>query len=77
MSESFVRFMVSPAGRLTRVVAGVGLLGWGLSHRDTAGGKLAAAFSAVPIAAGALDACVLGPVLGYPFRGDEARDVVR
>ncbi|PAP75098.1 YgaP-like transmembrane domain [Rubrivirga marina] len=73
MTESFVRFMVSPAGRAARVAAGLGLLAWGLGRRDTPSGKAAAVLSAVPFAAGALDVCVLGPALGYPLEGDSAR----
>ena len=76
MTDSFVRFMVSPAGRAARVVAGLGLLAAGLSRRDSAGGKAAAALAWVPLAAGALDVCVLGPLLGAPLDGDAARRAV-
>ncbi len=73
MTDSFVRFMVSPAGRATRVAAGLGLLALGLSRRHSAGGKATAALSLVPLGAGAFDVCVLGPVLGAPLSGAEAR----
>lgn len=76
MTESFVRFMVSPAGRAARVAAGLALLAWGLGRREAAGGKVAAVLSAVPFGAGAFDVCVLGPVLGYPLEGDAARRAV-
>ena len=76
MTDAFVRFMVSPAGRATRVVAGLGLLTWGLSRRHTAGGKTTAALSLVPLAAGSFDVCVLGPLLGAPLAGDAARAAV-
>ena len=76
MSNAFARFMVSPSGRATRVVAGLGLLGWGLSNRRTAAGKATAALALVPFAAGAFDVCVLGPLLGVPLGGDAARAAV-
>jgi hypothetical protein len=76
MTESFVRFMVSPAGRALRVGAGLGMLAWGLSHRDAPGGAVTAALGLVPLGAGLLDRCVLGPALGYPLGGDAARHAV-
>ena len=76
MTDAFVRFMVSPAGRAVRVAAGLGLLTWGLSRRHTSGGQATAALSLVPLAACALDVCVLGPALGAPLDGDAARAAV-
>ena len=38
MTDAFVRFMVSPAGRATRVAAGLGLIAWGLSRRESPSG---------------------------------------
>ncbi|OZC01405.1 YgaP family membrane protein [Rubricoccus marinus] len=75
-APSFVRFMVSPSGRALRVVAGLGLFTWGLSRRETPGGKATAALSLVPLAAGSFDVCVLGPLLGAPLDGDAARAAV-
>lgn len=72
-----VRFMVSPAGRALRVAAGLGLLAAGLSRRGSAGGKATAALALVPLAAGALDVCALGPLLGAPLGGDAARRATR
>jgi hypothetical protein len=73
IASPFVRFMVSPAGRIARVAAGAALLGWGLTNRSSAAGVGAAAFSVVPLAAGAFDLCPVGAVLGAPFSGPEAR----
>ncbi len=72
-APSFVRFMVSPAGRALRVGVGLGLLARGLSTRRTAGGKATAVLALVPLAAGSFDVCVLGPLLGAPLDGDAAR----
>ena len=73
MQDSFVQFMVSPAGRATRVAAGLGLLAFGLSLRQTPAGKTTAALALVPLGAGAFDVCALGPLLGAPLSGSEAR----
>ena len=73
MTDSFVRFMVSPAGRALRFGAGLGLLAWGFSRRSSPGGKATAVLALVPLGAGAMDVCVLGPALGYPLSGDAAR----
>ena len=76
MTDAFVRFMVSPAGRATRVVAGAGLLTWGLARRNTSAGKTTATLALVPLAAGVFDVCVMGPLLGAPLSGDAARAAV-
>ncbi|OZC01650.1 YgaP-like transmembrane domain [Rubricoccus marinus] len=73
MKDAFVQFMVSPAGRATRVAAGLGLLALGLSRRPKPGGTLTAALALVPLGAGAFDVCALGPLLGAPLSGAEAR----
>lgn len=77
MTDAFLRFMVSPAGRATRVAAGLGLLALGLARRSSTGGKATAVLALVPLGAGALDVCVLGPLLGAPLDGDAARAAVR
>jgi hypothetical protein len=68
--------MVSPAGRATRVAAGLGLLAYGLSRIQSPAGKAVAAVSLIPLGAGALDVCVLGPALGAPLSGADARAAV-
>lgn len=72
---SFVGFMSSAAGRITRIVAGlvliaVGVLigGWGLAI---------SAVGLVPLLAGVFDVCLFGPVLRAPFRGRDAREMAR
>ena len=73
MTDAFVRFMVSPSGRATRGVAGLGLIAWGLSRRESPAGTTTAVLGLVPLAAGALDVCAIGPVLGAPLSGAAAR----
>ncbi|GAA5534018.1 DUF2892 domain-containing protein [Deinococcus aluminii] len=67
--EEFTHFMASPAGRGLRVVAGLGLIARGVRG----GGAGWAVLGAVPLLAGAFDVCLLGPVLGEPFRGKDVR----
>lgn len=69
----FVRCMASPASRATRVAAGLGLLAWGLRHLDRGRGRALAAGSVVPLAAGAFDVCVPGPLRGFPLDGAATR----
>lgn len=67
----FVRFMASPSGRITRVVAGIVLIAIGAM----AGGWwwLLAVVGLVPLLAGFFDVCVFSPLLGGPFQGTEIR----
>ncbi len=65
---SFARFMAGPVGRGVRVVAGLALIIVGLVL-GSAGGYVLAAVGLVALLAGALNVCVLGPVLKAPFSG--------
>ena len=65
---SFARFMATPAGRGIRVAAGIALIIAGLVI-GSAGGYVLAAVGLVPLLAGALNVCVIAPLLKAPFRG--------
>lgn len=69
---SFVSFISSPAGRSLRVIAGLSIIAAGLAQRNPKGYAVVAA-GIVPLAAGALDICVLGPLLGGSFKGQTMR----
>ena len=66
-----IQFLASPAGRWTRMIVGVALLTIGV----LLGGWwwLLAALGLVFIAAGALDFCLLAPLMGKPFNGVKLR----
>jgi hypothetical protein len=67
----FLGFMASPAGRITRIVAGVALIAAGAV---LGGGWWAlAVVGLVPLAAGILDVCVFAPLLRLPFNGARLR----
>jgi hypothetical protein len=72
MGQPFVKFMTSPAGRLTRIVAGVVLIAIGYLVGSLAGIVLALV-GLVPLLAGIFDVCVFAPLFGYPFSGSRAR----
>lgn len=63
----------SHPGRAVRVAAGAGLIVTGLRRGDGRGRALAA-LGLVPLAAGAADVCLLGPLVGGPLRGQAFRD---
>ena len=63
----------SQPGRVLRVVAGGALIGWGLRRGDGTG-TAAAAAGVVPLAAGAADVCLLGPLVHGPLRGRAFRE---
>jgi len=70
------RFMASAAGRLIRVVVGVALIWIGLTMVKGTGGWVLAIIGLLPIAAGWLNFCLLGPLMSAPFWGkDLPRDV--
>lgn len=69
-----VTFMTSNQGRIARVVLGIILITAGLFFVKDTAGTILALFALIPIAGGVLDFCVVGVVLGYPFRGTRARE---
>jgi len=69
----FVRFMASPAGRIIRILAGIGLIVWGLLGIGGVNGYIVAAVGAAPLLTGVFDICVIGPLLGSPLSGRKIR----
>jgi hypothetical protein len=69
----FVKFMASPAGRITRVVVGVVLVALGLMVMHGAGGIIVAVVGLVPLLAGLFDFCVFAPLFGAPLSGPRIR----
>jgi len=66
----FISFMASPAGRITRIIAGLALILWGLGGT---GGIVMAVVGAVPLLAGLFDFCVFAPLFGAPMSGPKIR----
>lgn len=70
---AFVNFMVSPAGRLLRIVAGIILIALGLLVVKDTGGIVLAVVGLVPLAAGVFDLCLFAPLFGGSLSGEENR----
>ena len=64
-----VRFMQSWTGRLLRMGAGALLMWYGLTQMVGTGGIVLAVVGLVPIAAGAFNFCLLGPLFGVTLMG--------
>lgn len=71
----FVKFMVSTAGRLTRIIAGLVLIGIGLVMVHGTWGIVLAVVGAVPLLAGLFDVCLFAPLFGMPFAGGHVRQM--
>ena len=67
-----LRFIGSRQGRVVRVLAGVLLMTVGLSGEGRRRGLAVAGL--VPLAAGAFDVCLLGPLFRLPFGGKAFRE---
>ena len=70
----FVRFMQTPAGRITRVVGGIAMIAGGRIAGGPGGVALAVA-GLVPFGAGLFDVCVLAPFFRIPFSGARIREM--
>ena len=68
-----IKFLVSPAGRITRVVAGLALIAWGLLVLGGAAGIAVSVVGAVPLLAGMFDVCVFAPLFGSSISGPRIR----
>ena len=71
MMDNFLRFITSPAGRLTRATAGTFLITAGLAQ----GRKVWALVTVgqLPLSMGAFDWCLLAPLEELPFEGPKLR----
>ncbi len=67
-----VSFMRSWAGRLLRIVAGALLVWYGLAQLSGTRGLLLAAVGVVPILAGIMNFCLIGPLFGLTLMGRRA-----
>lgn len=65
---SLARFMATPVGRGIRIAVGIALIIAGLAIGST-GGYVLAVVGVAPLLAGALNVCVLAPLLKAPFSG--------
>lgn len=73
----FVKFMISPAGRILRIVAGLALIVWGYLGLDGASGIIVMLVGAVPLLAGLFDYCVFAPLFGGYLQGPKNRSMAK
>ncbi|PJF27391.1 MAG: DUF2892 domain-containing protein [Phototrophicales bacterium] len=69
---AFAKFMAGPIGRGVRIIAGVILVLLGLLSVGGTGGIVLAALGVVAFLAGALNVCLISPIIGAPFSGKKA-----
>ncbi len=69
----FVSYMASTTGRITRIVAGITLIAWGLMSLEGTTGIIVALVGVVPLLAGLFDFCVFAPLFGNPLSGPKIR----
>jgi hypothetical protein len=70
--DALLKFIASRNGRIARVVVGIVLIIIGL----VIGGILGAiivVIGVIPVVAGALDVCLVAPLLGKPLKGADLR----
>jgi len=72
--SGFSHFINSPAGRIFRLIAGIGFLVIGYIYRDSTLGILSMVWSVLPLSAGAFDICYISAVLGGPLSGAKIRN---
>ena len=75
--SGFSRFINSQAGRVFRLVAGMGFLVVGYLFRHHPLGVISMVYSVVPLSAGAFDICFISAVLGGPLSGAKIRELQR
>lgn len=66
--SGFARFVNSPTGRITRIVVGLGLIGWGYAQ-PTGSGIILIVLGLVPLTAGVFNLCLISALLGGPISG--------
>ena len=73
----FGQCLSSTAGRIGRMVAGVGIIAAGLVAVGGTAGIVIAAIGLAPLLAGAFDVCLFSALFGGPLRGSAVRACAR
>jgi uncharacterized RDD family membrane protein YckC len=71
--SGFGRFMNSMAGRSTRMIVGLALIIYGYTQLGQSSGIIWMIIGVVFLAAGALDFCLISPLVGGPLFGKKIR----
>lgn len=71
--SGFSKFLNNPAGRILRIVVGIGFLVVGYIYRDHALGVISMGWGLLPMSAGVFDICYVSAALGGPLSGKSIR----
>jgi hypothetical protein len=69
----FARFMATGLGRLLRMVVGLALVLYGVFGAHGALEYVLSLVGVVAFAAGLFNFCTIAPLIGAPFRGEDAK----
>ena len=69
----FVSFMASRSGRITRIVARIVLIAWGLLGLTGTSGHVVTVIGMLPLIASLFDFCVFAPLFGNPLSDTKIR----
>ena len=72
--SGFSRFINSMAGRVFRVIVGIGFFIAGFIYRDQTIGIVLMIFSIAPLSAGIFDLCYVSALMGGPISGAKIRN---
>jgi len=67
--SGFAQFVNTPTGRIVRIIAGLGLIGWGYAQGAGAAGITLVVVGLIPLVAGAFNLCVISAMLGGTISG--------
>ncbi len=71
--SGFSKFLNTLAGRILRLVMGIGFLVVGFIYRDHALGVISIVWGLLPLSAGVFDICYISAALGGPLSGRKIR----
>jgi hypothetical protein len=74
--SGFSKFLNSLAGRILRLVAGIGFLVVGYIYRDYTLGVISMVWGVLPLSAGVFDICYVSAALGGPLSGKKIRNSI-
>jgi hypothetical protein len=69
----FAAFMATGIGRVVRIVAGLALILVGLLVVGGTVGWIITIVGVAPLLAGLMNVCLIAPLIGAPFSGQDAR----
>jgi hypothetical protein len=75
--SGFSKFLNRPAGRIFRLVVGIGFLVVGYMYRSHTLGVISMVWSILPMSAGLFDICYISAMLGGPLSGAKIRSTYK